>query len=266
MSESQKIIKYCAIGLALILAIASGIMYGISFMSNVFGSNNTIKDLTETNITDNIYSLDIDLRATNLTIKEGEKFAVETNNDYIKIIENNDKLIIKESKTYKITNNNELIIYVPAYTKFSKVDIDAGAGNLSLNVINTDKLDLELGAGNTSISNINVVREASIDAGVGKLEITSGTISNLDLELGVGETIIKSALLGRSSIEAGVGAIKLDIIGSKIDYRIIAEKGIGSINVDGESIKNKAVIGDGENSINVEGGIGSIDIKFIKEF
>ncbi len=40
------------------------------------------------------------------------------------------------------------------------------------------------------------------------------------------------------------------------------DKGIGTIKIDGREIANQVIYGDGQNYIEVDGGIGSININF----
>lgn len=49
---------------------------------------------------------------------------------------------------------------------------------------------------------------------------------------------------------------------TKDNYKIIAEKGIGSIKIDGVEQGQESTYGSGENLIKLEGGIGSINIDF----
>ena len=46
------------------------------------------------------------------------------------------------------------------------------------------------------------------------------------------------------------------------DYKLDIEKGIGNITVDGASVSNIKEQGNGNNSIEVSGGIGAINLKF----
>lgn len=125
------------------------------------------------------------------------------------------------------------------------------------------KLDLNLGAGNAIIDKLEVENKAEIEGGVGRLEISDGTINNLHLSMGVGESILNAKLLGKSEIEAGIGSVKLNLTGKEEDYKIKVEKGIGSIKLQGENLKNETTYGNGINIIDLEGGIGNIDIRYL---
>ena len=89
--------------------------------------------------------------------------------------------------------------------------------------------------------------------------------NNIDFDLGVGKIDITGSLLGSTKIDSGVGSTNVNIIGSKDDYKIDVDKGLGSINVDGESLKDNTSYGNGVNTIDIDGGVGSITINFNNE-
>lgn len=269
MNQTQKIIKYCAIAFAflLIASILSGIVAIISGVFSFLGfSGESTAKLEKIELTNNIKNLDLQLNMTDLVIKSGKKFAIETNNRHINIEENNDKLIVKEEKKHFTYNkNNDFILYVPTNFVFGEVRIKAGAGNLNVRTLSTEDLYLNIGAGNVSIYEVYVDNKTNIEGGVGKLEIKNGVLNDLDLDIGIGETVINSILNGDSSISAGVGAVKLTLIGTKFDYEVRTKKGIGTITIDGKNVNNETTLGDGNSKVKIDGGVGSIDVKFKEE-
>ena len=91
MNSSQKIIKNLAIALGIFLTIfiISMIIGGIYLITSVFSikSDNSIDKEINTlwmQNNENVISLDIDIKFSNLTIKNGDKFLVESNNKNIK--------------------------------------------------------------------------------------------------------------------------------------------------------------------------------------
>lgn len=266
MNDTQRIIKYCALAFAffIIFNIMYGIVYGISSITNIFDNSDEPElNLEELHISDTAAVLNMDLAATNLRIEHGDYLKVETNNKYVNVRQDNNQVYITERKHTSYSNkNNDLVIHVPDSMLFEIVSIETGAGKIDVSSLCANKLYLNLGAGKVTINNLNVYDEANIEGGVGKFEVMNGTINNLDLNLGVGETKLNVKLLGETDIEAGVGSVNLDLIGNSEDYRITVEKGIGSINIDGNSVKSETTYGTGINTIDIDGGIGSFDIDF----
>ena len=271
MTMLQKIIKYFALALAafLIFSIISGILGGLYFFTGLLGlqkHSETIKsEMSAVSFEEsNINSLDIDVAFTNLIIKSGESLKIETNNENINYQQSDLNLQIKEKTHNWFFKNNkgDLIVYIPDGLEFEKVKINAGAGKIQIENINTKKLSLELGTGETTIEKLNVVDNCKIESGAGKVDIYSGKINNLNLDIGVGKFKLTSSIIGNSKINAGIGSLELNIQGNKEDYKIKADKGIGTIKIDGKNVEDNYAYGDGENEVKIEGGIGSISVDF----
>ena len=269
MTTAQKIIKYLAIALAIsiIVSIFSAIAGGIFSLASVLGlrKNKAIGEMKAIDFENSeVATLDIDVAFTNLTIKKGETLKAETNNSNINCKQNYPNIQIKEKSRNWFAKNNEgdLVVYVPEGIEFETIRINAGAGKINIEELNTKELVLNLGAGNTEISRVNVSEKCSIDGGVGKLSILSGTINNLDLDIGIGQTDLVSKITGKSDINSGIGKVSIKLLGDKDNYKFKINKGIGTIDIAGEEMKDGQEWGNGKNYIDIDGGIGEIKINF----
>lgn len=270
MNETQKVIKYLAIGFAifLIISILSGITMLFLTFANLFDDRDDddreYSSNTKTEITDFISNLDIDLRTTSTTIQEGDQFKIETNNSRIITKSENGKLTIRERKgsLLKRNQNHHLTIYLPRNTTYDEVSIDSGAGRIDIEKLSTRELSLDLGAGEVEIRELEVLEEAEIDGGAGKFSIKKGTIHNLDLDMGVGKLELIASITGNSKIEAGVGEANINLLGSENDYKIKVNKGIGNATIDGREVSDNTYYGNGANYLLVDGGVGKINITF----
>ena len=272
MNSSQKIIKNLAIALGIFLTIfiISMIIGGIYLITSVFSikSDNSIDKEINTlwmQNNENVISLDIDIKFSNLTIKNGDKFLVESNNKNIKYKYNNSSLEVEEIK-YNLFNNSdvgEVIITIPSNIRLDSVDIDNGAGSLNIENINANKFNLDLGAGITVIDNI-IVDSADIDSGAGKFIIKFGKINNLDFDMGAGTAEITSIITGNNQINSGVGNLKLNLIDNIENYKIKINKGIGKVEIDNKEVSDDEIVGTGLNFINISGGIGTITVNFME--
>jgi len=262
MIQIQKIIKYLAIIFAifLIFSIFSGIMMGIDGISKIFDNEEiTLDKLNDIEIKDEIKNLNIDLKATNLIIKEGNKLKIESNNETLKYKYNKDTLLIEETtKWYETNTKHNLVIYLP--TTLEKVAIENGAGQVKIEKLKTEYLSLDLGAGKVDIEELIVTNNAQIEGGAGEIDIKSGNINELDLDMGVGELTLTSILTGESEINAGIGEINLNLIGTEDDYKIYLDKGLGNAKINGTKMLNDKYYGIGSNEIEISGGIGNINI------
>ena len=265
MTTIQKVIKYLAVafGIALIISIFCLIINISSSIAKGFNvdSKSDNKDNTYQTINDISY-LDVDVAFSNLIIKKGDKFLAESNNKYINIKQDQNKLQIKEKSHIKLDGKlDELTIYIPEDLKLDVVNIETGAGTLYIESLTSVKLKLNLGAGKVTIDYLDV-KSSDIDTGAGKFEIKNGNINNLDLDLGVGKSNVTSKITGYNKIDTGVGSFKLNLIGLKEDYEITSSKGLGNIIIDGKNVVDKQIVGTGENIIKIDGGIGEIIVTF----
>ena len=203
MTTAQKVIKNLALAFAilLIVSIISGILSALYALSGVLGlqkEEETIKDeMSVINFENSeAATLDIDVAFTNLIIKKGDFLVAETNNKGINCKQDNQNLQIKEKQQGLFSGNNkgDLVVYIPENLEFEKVKINAGAGKIQIENINTKNLHLELGAGETIIEKINVTDDCKIESGAGKVSILSGNINELDLDMGIGKFEVASAI------------------------------------------------------------------------
>ena len=274
MTTTQKIIKYLATAFAvfLIITIISAILHVGYSILNVCGlihkNPSTISEDLKTisSTTDEILSLDIDLACTNLNIKSGNDFKVETNNSKITYTNKNGSIKIKEKDRNWFNNTSDressLIIYIPEDVTLEEADIDAGAGEIHIEKLSTQELYFELGAGAVYIENLTATENAKIDGGVGKTELKSCEINNLKADMGVGEFTLDGKLTGETKIDSGVGAVNINLKDSRENYTIDVDRGMGNITLNGQKLEADRVYGTGKNHLKIDGGVGEIKIKF----
>lgn len=274
MTTAQKVIKYLATAFAvfLIITIISAILSGGYALLSALGLIHTNKDIVTENLkviskeVKKVTTLKIDLAYTNLDIKTGDDFKVETNNSNITFEENNGSVKIKEENRNWLKNDNissNLIICIPEdMIAIDETKIQTGAGKINIEKLNTQSLYLELSAGDVYIENVIATGETKIDGGVGKTELKYCEINNLKANLGMGEFTFSGKLTGKSEIDSGVGAINIDLIDNKNNYKIDVSKGLGNVTLDGQKLETDRVYGIGENYLDIDGGIGEIKIDF----
>ena len=265
MKTFQKVIKYLAMAFAvfLIVSIIGGIIGAVSLFGGIFDGDAVLDDAKTYDVSNDITKLDIEIAAADFTIKTADSFSVKSNLKNITVDDKNGVLEIKEKKRFGVNYNNAVLtLYIPEGTVFEKIEIETGAGRFTVEELLADDLQLELGAGEVKIASLTANKKGDIDGGAGRISIESGTLNNLDLDMGVGQLNLTAAVLGNSDFDLGVGETNITLLGSEDDYSIKAEKGIGSISINGKTISHFRGTGNGENNIEVSGGIGAINIYF----
>ena len=244
----------------LILAILLACLVGCSKQDAVLDETKTYE------ITSEIHSLDIQINAADFKIVSADEFSVESNLKYLSVSEKDGVLtIVDEAKSNSNYIDPILTLYVPNDTVFDDVDIETGAAKMTVDTLSASSVELKLGAGDVRFESLHASAEVDIEGGAGKITIVDGTLNNITLEMGMGELNLTAAVLGDSDLKFGVGASNVTLIGSKDDYKVDIEKGLGSITVDGETVTDYSSSGNGQNHIEIEGGVGAINLNFKEE-
>lgn len=265
MTTFQKIVKYLAFAFAIFLSISiiSGILGAITVIPEYFGkgSAGARKEYTfSTEFTE----IRTDLTASSLEIKTGETFKVESNHKYIECREEGNCLVIKEKKSVFPLHwdHIQVTVTIPQETVFQTAEIDAGAGEVTIEELAADSLTLKLGAGELQAKALTANHDSRIDGGAGSITITNGALNNADIDVAVGELDFSGTLTGESSVDYGIGETRITLAGSEKDYQISLDKGVGEATIDGMSLGDNSVYGTGDNRIDVDGGVGELNISF----
>lgn len=265
MTTAQKIIKYLAIAFAIFLcaSIVGGIMRAVGLLGGLFGDELVADEITTYNVNSEIDGINIKINAADLQIKQGEKFLVESNLKNLKIEEKGGVLILKETKSLASTYTGAVLtVYIPSDAKLYSVDLTTGAGRVSADRLSTKKINFELGAGEVIIGELTAALEADIDGGAGEITISGGKLNGLDFNMGVGRLNFTAQLTGECEFDLGIGESNITLLGGKDDYRLHIEKGLGSITLNGENTSSIKGYGNGANRIEINGGIGAINVEF----
>ncbi len=233
-------------------------------MLGCVGENVVLSESKTYTVTSQITSINLELKAGEFNVKYGESFLVESNLKHLKVREDNGVLTVQDNASSTSNfNGAKLTLYIPTNFQLYSVDIDIGAGELTVESLISNEIDLDFGAGNVTFNSLYNYSNIEIEGGAGNVSILSGTLNNLQLEMGTGELNLKASLLGNTELEFGVGNSSVTVVGNKNDYTLDITKGVGSIKVDGNSVSNNGYVGSGQNKIEITGGVGSITVDFI---
>lgn len=268
MTSLQKAIKYLAMAFAIFLSVTiiGGIFSALAGVSVIFShkEENPVGDMQAYAIDGEFSSLDISLSSARLIVETGKDFSLESNHKYITVKSDNNKLRIHETKD-DITSFSDVAtikLTIPKGFVFDDVTIETGAGEVIVDELSADILNFTFGAGEVEIKNLTANSRSKIDGGAGEVTIDGGLLRNPDIDMGVGELTLKSRLEGNSSIDYGVGETNLTLLGSREDYRIELDKGIGEAKLEDENMNDDSVYGSGVNHIDIDGGVGKLNIEF----
>ena len=269
MTSGQKIIKYIAIAIAIfliinIIGIILTIFAGLGIFFNVkeaITNTENFEEVIDNYPIEEITNLDIEINYSKLEIKNGDTFKIECNNEKIYTEKKGNKIEIKEKNNwFNKQETSNITIYIPENKIFERTEIEAGAGEINIDKLQTNNLTFSIGAGKVQINELEVFEKAEIEGGAGKADIISEELHNLDLEMGLGELNLTTKLIGNNVIEQGIGKLSINLTDNIENYKIRTSKGLGSITIDGNEVQDGNTYGNGENNIRIEGGMGAIEI------
>ena len=267
MTSLQKVIKYLAMAFAIYLSVSiiGGICAGLASVSSLFSKRETAAGQMQVySIEEDVSELSLKLSGADLQIKTGDHFSVASNHKYLSVNTKDGQLSITETKDlFSVSPKGvTVVLYIPADFVFDEVTMETGAGQVKIDTLSADVLKLSLGAGEVEIQNLTATTRADIEGGAGEMTIGGGLLRNLNLDMGVGELKLRSRIEGSSQLNFGVGEAELTLVGSREDYQIELDKGICEAKLEGEAMRDDSVYGSGENRIEIDSGIGEIEIDF----
>ena len=271
MTTAQKCIKYCAIALAilLIVSIFTGILTGITSLLYLFGGSDSEMptDMQEIYTGDVPRALDMEIRAAAVRIQQGEKFSVSSNHKKIVAKLDGDTLEIEDKRNGVSVGAEDaaILITIPEDAVFKAFFLEIGAGDIDIASLTANTIELDIGAADFTAEYLSAKTRIDADLGAGNFRLASGYLCMPDFDLGVGKTALTATMIGEGDFDCGVGDLALTVYGAPSSYTVYANRGIGRFTVDGESVSDGDVIGSGENTLRISGGIGNVDVSFLQD-
>ncbi|MCM1091260.1 MAG: DUF4097 domain-containing protein [Butyrivibrio sp.] len=202
---------------------------------------------------DDVESLEIEMGVCEVIIEESEdeEFHVEVGNagKYQGYVSGSTLYLRGMSKTGigKKDKGCTIYLYVPKGHEFDKVELSMGAG--------------EIGA-ETNLK----VRNLEIELGAGDITLESVTVNTLDAEIGMGALELSGDIGKKAEVECAMGSVELELVGDETDYNYQLAAAAGEINIGNRSFGGMAgetyIDNNAAKEIDIECAMGSIDISF----
>ena len=254
------------ISVILVLTMLSAVLAGCDLqeaVSKVYVNDAVMDSVQLYDVETDICSMNIKINAAEVTIQQADRFFVQTNLRYLKVTESAGVLHIREEVDHVSGYANAMLtIYYPKDLEFENLTVETTAAKLTADRLCAGKLKLDMGTGDTRIKYLAATSVADIDGGTGLITVEDGKLCNLDLELGVGKLNLRAALTGKCELNLGVGGADITLLGAKEDYTLEMEKSVGKFTVDGTEVTEFGLLGNGQNHLELEGGVGSVNLKF----
>ncbi len=202
----------------------------------------------------NVGNINIELGKTELSILNSNEFKLEISKNVKYEVKNNTLYITDKRSIAK----QKATLYIPYGKNFDDVSIKVGIASILVDDLSANKVKLKMGSSSTTFNKLTVVDTLDIDGGVGKLAIDNANINKLNFKGGIGNIKFKGVILSNASMKMGIGNIDMELMDAKDNYRFAVDKGIGSIDIFGESVRGNYL--NGNTLIEIDGGIGNVNI------
>ena len=234
-------------------------VYPKNYQSNTEGKINDME---------NIKNLKVDFDYGEMTIKTGDVDEIKINahnviQERFKYNVNGDTMTVKYDRGFNISffggfsPDTKIEIIIPEDMAFEKVEIENGAGKMTLTGITADKLTVENGAGEMIVNSTTVTGKLDIDGGVGAITVNNTVCGGIEADIGVGQLTFTGEVNGDGKIDSGVGAVYMTLYGNRDDYDFRTDNGIGKITTPGSNSGAKY-------TFKVSSGIGEVQITMEK--
>lgn len=250
--------KWLLVGVIAILAWICAKWARAVLKANV--TNTSSYETSHTVVENHAENLILETGAAEVSIVKGnesEAFTIETNISNLNIDDDERILTIDDGTSLFMDDQAWIRLIIPDGYIFKNVEIDTGAGTLTIEDLTSDYLELDLGAGAVTVDHMTVPVEADISTGAGRLFIKDCLMKDAGFDLGTGEAVIHGQLLGDNKISCGIGKVDLVLKGN--DYTIDFDSGVGKTQYNGKIIQD-GTYGSGINRIEIDGGIGDISV------
>lgn len=162
------------------------------------------------------------------------------------------------------------------------LQLESDTGDISLSGSTAGSLTMTMNLGNLELEDVAVDGTASLENDCGDITLNSCTFGNLQqlscnlgditaenltadgvtLFCDTGSASLQGKLTGLITAQMNLGDLDLEIAGTREEYAITAETGLGDVRVDGEEAPGYETVTDAPNRIEVTSELGDVAVDF----
>lgn len=225
-------------------------------------------------------------------MKQGESYSVTGENlvqDWISVERQGDEWTIRyqpptpDDVKGLDTSTHFFTITLPPQHALKEAAFHAGTGDVSIENFSTQLLTVSQGTGEIFLSNVHV-EDLIAECGTGSFQGSQVVAErSSEFRVGTGEITLSGDLAGRILLEGGTGAVAWNLVQPKENYTVTGGSFVRSILLDGEAMEHQGEEweydkeptggempsrpsqkpnGGGQHTIQIEGGVGTVSIRF----
>lgn len=187
-------------------------------------------------------NLDFEIGGAEVTVKhsEDENYYIEAGNfKYFQSYVEDQTLYVKTIVT--ATGKDAFVtFYVPENGAFSSVDIELGAGKISLSGLTAEKISLEIGAGMLSVKGLQA-KTVEAEVGAGSLELEEIQTGDFVGSVGMGSLRASGSFQGNVTANCSMGNLEIHVTDLSFeDYNYAVNCAMGEMQVGDRTWKDIA--------------------------
>lgn len=163
------------------------------------------------------------------------------------------------------TDKDGVTLYIPKEAVLDEVEIDLGAGQMSLDHLKASAIEINLGAGQVRADQIQA-EKASLTVGAGEIVLEDVQMKDVQAEVGAGNCEIDGIVTGNIEADCAMGNITFGLEGSVKDFNYEIMCVTGNITIDGEKYsgltKEQTIHNNADKNMELDCAMGNIRVEF----
>lgn len=232
-----------------------------------------------------VRELDIQMDFGEITITQGDEFAIEASNLYntddlqsymsdgVWVIshassDNFDLFGFNIPITVNIggyNNTPNIKITIPKDFHSEDIKIKLNAGRLRADNLSADKGSFTVDAGSIEIDGLRIKEESSYSVGAGHISLKRADLNNIIVDCYIGSIIMEGIVTGNNRIYCNVGKTTLELEDNMDFYSFDIDSDLGNVIINKKSYNNKRISSDSlrqKGSFQLSVDVGNISMNF----
>ncbi len=212
------------------------------------------------------YNLLVEVGACDMEIKKSldDTFYVDGDTTYIKWEVDDDAKEVRVAGNNKLLDGNfksvgKTIIHVPDGYCFDKVEVEVGAGELTVDYVEGNEFTLDLSAGEMTVNDI-ICDKINADISAGEMSFNNISTDILKADCSGGQISLEGDIKDEADIDCSMGEVRLELERGKNEYNYEVDCSMGEVQIDGQSLRNGHIDNDADTDIKVDCSMGEINI------
>ena len=159
----------------------------------------------------------------------------------------------------------ELTLYLPKGFSFEKTDLTVGAGDVTMDELDTRHLFCNVGMGALDIGKL-AAQDAEIYLGMGDISLQDAVLSDMTADIGMGSLYMNGTISGDLTGTCGMGSMLMELSGEESDHDYEVAASMGSVQIGSREYSGMSACWNSDNEaaglFDLDVSMGTVEIYF----